>query len=530
MSSHSHRCIIHPNQPRVGVCALCLRERLLALVQESECSNGFSSDAAAAAASDGGSRSSSSSSSPRYHVSSPPMRPPPKLRPQGQSSTKSQPPIAPVAPSPTSLMQKLKLRALISIPPSPDRAVSRTTAGLTYSPTPRNLRQRSRPITGRKSLTSEFSSGAPLPRLSNAGSRVVVLEEPDHSLKSLFAQNVSGSAPAPAAQPSAAENCASDYVEQPRRTFGDERRQRIDQFSASMQAAGFSHLNSKSPPVLDTKLGYESGCEQNKTRSNSSWIASLFHRKKKKESCRPNMYTKNAEVQTMENPTFEASARTSIDYARASIDSASTALKLKQIIRSRMQQEEEASEVIKQLAVARGPHDASRTAAAADLMDRGYGKPKIDQQHQAANDMSSDDGYEFPRRTSVSIGSTITVSGSKISSTARIGVNDSYSHPDDGHFSDGQARHFPRSRSVGRHWSRVPSISSPQHVLLNASKQLQNDINLNGYPVTQKPPPVQRHCLTSTPKHPSIDIPAQESRIGFGFYFSPFRRSRRQRD
>ncbi|KAI5056895.1 hypothetical protein GOP47_0028713, partial [Adiantum capillus-veneris] len=499
MSSHSRRCIIHPQHNQVGVCALCLRERLVAL-SESESSNVLS--CASSTASDGAFHSFSSSSArePHYSQVSPP---PPSDHPKGQ------------APASASFLHKLKLKALISIPPSPEHIISqKNSAGLLYSPF-----AKSKPIHGQKPSTSELVANAPFSPLHVAPNDRILTRsnlplgphlQSKASLRSLFNQH----------EPTATtEHPHTGFVEKPHESPSDhERTRRIEHFCADMGSPGFTPSLSKADFVRESKQGHDSGAQFG-SQPQSSWIASLFQRKKQKGTAKMKKNGIASDANAVGNGAFETSARTSVDFARLSMDSTNTALNLRQIIRSRLQQRE--ANAVKNAAV-----DAKHLRGRPPLPSEHH---KVQQPQPTGNINSC--SYDFPARSSISIGSTINVSGTRISSTARLGVEGEKGSEDhqEAHVSE-QVRRFPRSRSCGRTWNRGQSpyfsIASPQHSLWGPSKQ---HLNNTTHTSSIKLSSIQQHYLTSTPKHPTMDNAApRDSRVGFGFYFSPFRRSKRQ--
>ncbi|MCO5560207.1 hypothetical protein L7F22_013817 [Adiantum nelumboides] len=507
MSSHSRRCIIHPQQAQVGVCALCLRERLVALA-ESESSNVLS---CSSNGSDGAFYSFSSSSA---RQPSPPPSSDHRHHNLKQGQTR--------ASTSASFLHQLKLKALVSIPPSPDRAFPRNSAGLLYSPSPKN-----KPINGRKPGASEPAANVPFPSLNIVPNDRLLppstLPLDPHlqtkaSLRSLFNQNE------PTAAQNRTEHPTAGFVERTHEAPLDERRCHIEQFSEEMRSLGFAPSMAKAELVNECKQGYETGPEY-EARPRSSWIASLFQRKKQKDTARSKQNAMASDVHMAANAAFETSARTSVDFARVSVDSSNTALNLKQMIRSRLQQQEEETAKI---AARDAKHSQDRPPLANEHCKM-HISPRAEQPQPTSN--MSNCTYEFPSRSSISIGGTISVSGTRISSTARLGVEgEKNADEHDEAYATEQVRHLPRSRSCGRAWNRgqspYSSIASPQHPLWDSSKQqLNNNTHTNGVKLSS----IQQHYLTSTPKHPTMDNRAsKDPRVSFGFYFRPFRRSKRQ--
>lgn len=545
--THSYRCIIHPHHNKVGVCALCLRERLVAL-DESHSSS----------ASDGAYHSFSSSSARDQFLSPPaPLHAPAVIAPgpaqhntresSGGNWTRRTHPAQQQGKEfedhamnqPTSFLHKLKLKAL-SIPPSPDRSIPKQGAGF-FSPSPRGSHQKNKlslPLTSRKSSASDaerqskvaldhdhfiMSVGAPA---STAGSTASTSRQKRTSLRSLFHQSevvVDASAAGLEAHRS---SCKAS------RAHSQDRKRGIEQLSAAMRSPGFSagsrnaalsdYRQTYTAEYLTDHVGRHVRCGEPATNytgpsSSSSWISSLFQRRKHKSSkCRSSIANEAAFINGLQE-----SSRTSVDVAvaaRVSMDAASTNSNLKEIMKSRQQLEEAETMTITTTRM----KNFGRLPLAEQLNYSEQQKVK-DRAFAAADSIHGDrqmkgvgNTWDFPARCSVSIDPAANLPDIKSSRMSSRPVDEDELQLEE----EKPVRHFPRSRSWGRAWSRTLQSSSP----LWGSKQ-QPSLNSSNNLSTSS---LHHHYLTSTPKHPSSSTLSRDSRVGFGFYFSPFRRSRRQ--
>lgn len=440
---------------------------------------------------------------------------------------------------PTSFLHKLKLKAL-SIPPSPDRSIPKHGAGFS-SPSPRGSHQKnmlSLPLTSRKSSASDAerqskvaldhdhcitSVGAPVSTASTSRQKRT-------SLRSLFHQSevvVDASAAALGAHRSSSK--AS-------RAHSRERKRRIEQFSAAMRSPGFA-AGSRNAALSDYRQTYTAeyltdhvgrpvrcgeptpaSTNYSGPSSSSSWISSLFQRRKHKSSkFRSSIANEAAFINGLQE-----SSRTSVDVAvaaRVSMDAASTNSNLKEIMKARQQLEEAETMTITTSTM----KNFGRVPLAEQLNYSEQQKVK-DRPFAAADSIHGDrqmkvvgNTWDFPARSSVSIDPAGNLPDIKSSRMSSRPVDDDGLQLEE----EKPVRHFPRSRSWGRAWSRNLQSSSPlwgckQQPSLNSSN---NNLSTSS---------LHHHYLTSTPKHPSSSTLSRDSRVGFGFYFSPFRRSRRQ--